>query len=71
MFSNFTFQSPQFNMTTTAFTAIPDENPFKLYTEAFIVKISNDRAFGGCGSFTCTSYCNNDANQDYAFDAGE
>ena len=58
-------------MDTTAFTAIPDENPFKPLTEAFIIKISNDLVFGGCGSFTCTSRCNNDVNQDYGVDDGE
>ena len=58
-------------METTAFTVIPDENPFKPFTEAFVIKIPNDRVFGGCGSFTCTSHCDNDANQEYAVDEGE
>ena len=58
-------------METTAFTAIPDQNPFKPHTEAFIIKILNDRVFGGCGSFTCTTDCNNDVNQDYVVDVGE
>ena len=58
-------------MATTAFTAIPDQNMFRPHTEAFIIKISNDRVFGGCGSFTCTSHYDNDANQKYLVYEGD
>ena len=58
-------------MSTTTFTAIPDENPFEPFTDAFTIEILNDYAYGGCGYFTCTAYCQNDANQMYMIDSGK
>lgn len=57
-------------MATKALFAIPEENPFEPFTEAFMIEISNDYAFGGCGSFRCTSECTNDATQNYVVDSG-
>ena len=49
------FQTPVYNITSTDIFTTIDTGIAESFSDAFIIEISNDQIYGGCGSFSCST----------------